>query len=83
LVDLTEQIALTDEETLDEAVECLVKHIPLNAKGVCDPKTLFQILLRAATTRDTIENTVKQLQKVTSSNNIRYHLAKLNNFSEL
>ena len=63
--------------------DCLAKHIPLNAKGACDPKTLFQILLRAAATRDTIENTVNQLQGTTSSNNIRYHLAKLNNFDEL
>jgi hypothetical protein len=77
------QIALTDEETLTEAVDCLAKHIPLNAKGACNPKTLFQILLRAAATHDTIENTVKQLQGTTSSNNIRYHLAKLNNFTEL
>lgn len=52
------QIALTDEETLTEAVDCLTKHIPLNAKGACNPKTLFQILLRAAATHDTIENTV-------------------------
>ncbi len=74
------QIALTDEETLTEAVDCLAKHIPLNAKGVCDSKTLFQILLRAAATHDTIENTAKQLKQVTTSNNIRYHLGKLNNF---
>lgn len=80
MIDLTEQIALTGEETLDEAVDCLAKHIPLNAKGACNPKTLFQIILRAAATRDTIENTVKQLQGVTSSNNIRYHLGKLNDF---
>lgn len=79
MVDVTEQIALTDEETLTEAVDCLAKHIPLDAKGACDPKTLFQILLRAAATHDTIENTVKQLQGVTSSNNIRYHLAKIDN----
>jgi putative transposase len=83
LVDVTEQIALTDEETLTEAVDCLAKHIPLNAKGACNPKTLFQILLRAAATGDTIENTVKQLQGTTSSNNIRYHLAKLNDFVQL
>lgn len=83
MVDVTEQIALTDEETLTEAVDCLAKHIPLDAKGACDPKTLFQILLRAAATHDTIENTVKQLQGVTSSNNIRYHLAKIDNFAEL
>jgi putative transposase len=83
LVDRTLQIAFTDQETLTEAVDCLAKHIPLNAKGACDPKTLFQILLRAAATHDTIENTVKQLQGVTSSNNIRYHLAKLNDFAEL
>lgn len=83
MVDITEQIALTDEETLTEAVECLAKHIPLDAKGACDPNTLFQILLRAAATHNTIENTVNQLQETTSSNNIRYHLAKLNDFNEL
>lgn len=82
MIDLTKQIALTDEETLDEVVDCLAKHIPLNAQGACEPKTLFQILLRAAATGNTIENTVKQLQGTTSSNNIRYHLAKINDFAE-
>jgi putative transposase len=82
-MNLTQQIALTDEETLNEVVDCLAKHIPLKAKGACDPTTLFQIVVRAATTRDTIENTTKQLKEVTTSNNIRYHLAKINNFVEL
>ncbi|MDZ4876756.1 MAG: ISH3 family transposase ISMbu7 [Chroococcidiopsis cubana SAG 39.79] len=77
------QIALTDEETLTVAVDCLAKHIPLDAKEPCDPKTLFQILLRAAATHDTIENTAKQLKQVTTSNNIRYHLGKINNFIDL
>jgi putative transposase len=83
LVDVTEQIALTDEETLTEAVDCLAKHIPLNAQGAGEPKTLFQILLRAAATGDTIESTAKQLKQVTTSNNIRYHLGKINNFVDL
>lgn len=83
MTNLTQQLALTDEETLNEVVDCLAKYIPLKAKGACDPATLFQIVVRAATTHDTIENTAKQLQGVTSSNNIRYHLGKLNDFVAL
>jgi len=83
LTNLTQQLALTDEETLNEVVDCLAKYIPLKAKGACSPATLFQIVVRAATTHDTIENTAKQLQGVTSSNNIRYHLGKLNDFVAL
>lgn len=76
-------IALTDEETLTEAVDCLAKHIPLNTEGACEPNALFQIVLRAAATGDTIENTTKQLKQVTTSNNIRYHLGKINNFVDV
>lgn len=83
MINLAQQLALTDEETLNEVVDCLAKYIPLNAKGTCEPKTLFQIVLRAATTHDTIENTAKQLKSVTTSNNIRYHLGKINNFVDL
>jgi putative transposase len=39
--------------------------------------------LRAAATGDTIESTAKQLKQVTTSNNIRYHLGKINNFVDL
>lgn len=77
------QIALTDEETLIEAVDCLAKHIPLNAPVQANQKLYSKSCSQAATTGDTIENTVKQLQRATSSNNIRYHLAKLNDFVEL
>ncbi len=78
-----EKLVLTDEETLTEVVNCLAKHIPINSTGAGDPQNLFKVLVRAASKQDTIENTSKELKKVTSGNNIRYHLGKISDFQQL
>ncbi len=51
---------LTDEQTLDEVLDCLAKHIPIETQGTCDQRTIFEILIHAASNRDSIENTWKQ-----------------------
>lgn len=78
-----EQLVLTDEETLTEVVNCLAKHIPINSSGAGNPQNLFKVLVRAASNQDTIENTSKELKKATSGNNIRYHLGKISDFTQL
>ena len=78
-----EELALTDSETLDEVIECLVENFSIETQGVCDEQTLFEILVKAASSGDSIENTAKTLKNVPTSNDIRYHLNKINNFEEL
>ena len=78
-----EKLVLTESETLTEVVNCLVKHIPINSTGAGNPESLFQVLVRAASKQDTIENTSKELKKSTCGNNIRYHLGKISNFEAL
>jgi len=77
------QIILTESETLQETIDCLIEHIPVETQGAFDATDLFQILVRAASNNDSIENTSKILKEVPSSKNIRYHLDKINNFVEV
>ncbi|GAX46036.1 transposase, IS4 [Tolypothrix sp. NIES-4075] len=79
----SEKLALTDSETLDEVLECLSENISIETQGACDQKTLFEILVKAASSQDSIENTAKILKKIPTANDIRYHLDKINNFEEL
>ena len=79
----SEELALTDLETLDEVLECLVENFSIETQGVCDQKTLFEILIKAASSGDSIENTAKLLKNVPTANDIRYHLNKINKFEEL
>lgn len=72
-----------DSETLDEVIECLVENFSIETQGVCDQQTLFEILIKAASSGDSIENTAKLLKNVPTANDIRYHLNKINNFEEL
>ncbi|MEH1874015.1 MAG: hypothetical protein V7K73_21990 [Nostoc sp.] len=39
----TEEPILTDLETLDEVIECLVENFSIETQGVCDQQTLFEI----------------------------------------
>ncbi|MFH7027688.1 MAG: hypothetical protein ACHBN1_20385 [Heteroscytonema crispum UTEX LB 1556] len=67
---------LTDSKTLNEVVNCLTENIPIPTQGKCEQKNIFEILIRAATQKDSIENTTKVLKNVPTSNDIRYHLEK-------
>ena len=78
-----EELALTDSQTLDEVIECLIENFSIETQGVCDQQTLFEILIKAASSGDSIENTAKLLKNVPTANDIRYHLNKINNFEEL
>lgn len=80
---VSEELALTDSETLDEIIECLMENFSIETQGLCDQQTLFEILIKAASSGDSIENTAKLLKNVPTANDIRYHLNKINNFEEL
>lgn len=75
--------ALTDEATLEAAVDCLLEHIPLEMEGGYTCEDLFEILLRAASRSDSIEHTAQRLEGVPSGNGIRYHLDKLDNMAKV
>lgn len=74
---------LTDSKTLNEVVNCLSENIPIQTQGKCEQKNIFEILIRAATQRDSIENTSKVLKNVPTSNDIRYHLEKYSDLNSL
>jgi putative transposase len=73
--------SLTDETTLQSAIDCLSEHLPLEMTGDYSSQDLFEILLRAASQRDSLEHTVRQLEGASSGNGIRYHLNKLNDMA--
>jgi putative transposase len=74
---------LTDSKTLKEVVNCLTEHIPINIQGKCSQQNIFEILIRAASQKDSIENTTKVLKNVPTSNDVRYHLEKYENLASL
>ena len=74
---------LTDSKTLSEVVNCVTEHIPIKTQGKCEQQNIFEILIRAATQRDSIENTSKVLKNVPTSNDIRYHLEKYEDLTSL
>jgi putative transposase len=74
---------LTDSKTLEEVVNSLTEHIPIKTQGQCEQQKIFEILIRSATQRDSIENTTKVLKNVPTSNDIRYHLEKYSDLKSL
>lgn len=74
---------LTDSKTLNEVVNCLTENITIQTQGKCEQKNIFEILIRAATQKDSIENTTKVLKNVPTSNDIRYHLDKYSDLKSL
>lgn len=80
---LSKHLALTDSETLEEVLNCLTENIAIETQGACDQKTLFEILVGAASNADSIENTTKILNSSPCGSDIRYHLDKINNFEQL
>jgi hypothetical protein len=80
---ISKKIALTDQETLDEVLDCLTENFKIETQGAFNQKNLFEILVRAASIGDSIENTSKVLNQSPSGNDIRYHLDKINNFEQI
>jgi putative transposase len=83
LINETRQILLTESETLQTTIDCLIQHIPLETQGGFSASDLYQILVRAASNCDSIENTSKMLKNARCGRNIRHHLDKINDFDTL
>jgi putative transposase len=74
---------LNDEQTLETVLESLLEHIQIDTQGDCDEETLFTVLLRAASTCDTIEHTADTLENVPDGGTIRYHVNKCRNMADM
>lgn len=67
---------LTDEQTLREVIECVLEHVSIDMQGECDEETVFTIVVRAASTNESIEHTAATLEDAPDGATIRYHLEK-------
>jgi HPt (histidine-containing phosphotransfer) domain-containing protein len=74
---------ITDAATLEEVMDVLEEHVPIQMEGDFQPETLFEILIHAASNAESIEQTCKTLEDTPTSNDVRYHLNKLENMEEL
>ncbi len=74
---------ITDSQTLKEVVNCLTETLPIKTQGKCEQQNIFEILIRAATPRESRENTTKVLKEVPTSNDIRYHLEKYSDLKSM
>lgn len=79
----TQTPVITDARTLEEVISCLERNIPVYTQGNCDQRTIYEILIRAASMGDSIENTCKTLEDVPCGNDIRYHLEKFDDMKNL
>ena len=80
---ISEKAVLTDEQAVKEVIDCLTENISIKTQSDCQQNHLFNILVGAASRGDTIENTTSSLKNSWSGRNVRYHLSKIDNFSEL
>lgn len=73
----TSAAGLKDAETWEEGMDCLTEPLEIPMQGACAQKTLFEILVRAASQNESVEQTCNTLEDVPGGNNVRYHLEKL------
>ena len=68
-------LKLTDRDTRDAAVERLATYLPLEVDGyACTTEMVLDVLIKAATTRQTIESTCNDLEGVVDGETVRSHL---------
>ena len=75
--------ALTDNATLEAALDCLLETMPIDMQGNHAPQTLYEVLLWAASHHDTVNHACEMLNGVPTANDIRYHLSKFDNIQTL
>ena len=74
---------ISDSATLEEVMDVLQEHVPIQMEGDFQPETLFEILVHAASNAQSIEQTSKTLDACPTGNDVRYHLNKLEDPEEL
>ena len=68
-------LKLTDEDTRKEAIERLSTYFPLQVSGYeCSPETVFDVLVKAAMTGQTIETVCNGLTNMVAGETIRGYL---------
>jgi hypothetical protein len=77
------QQVLSDEQTLEQMLECLVEHVSIDMQGECTEETLFTVLLRTACTCESIEFTADTLEEAPDGSTLRYHLEKCRQVDEM
>ncbi len=71
----TTTLKLTDEDTRQEAIEKLSTYFPLQVSGYeCTTETVFDVLVKAAVTGQTIETTCNDLDDMVDGETIRSYL---------
>lgn len=75
--------ALTDEDTLNAAIDWVSTQMPLETQGVYSSQMFYHVLLWAASRQDTVEHACQVLTGVPSSNDVRYHLNQLEDMADL
>ena len=69
------RLKLTDEDTRHEAIGRLTMYFPLQASGYeCSTETVFDVLVKAAVTRQTIETVCNDLDDMVDGETIRGYL---------
>ncbi len=80
----TEKPVLTDKETLNEVIECLIENLPLSTKKTETENDLYNIIIGAASSADSIENAANKLEKSYTGKTVRNYLVKnFQSFKEL
>jgi len=68
-------LKLTDEDTRQEAIARLTRYFPLNVSGYeCKAETVFDVLVKAAVTQQSIEAVCKELDEMVVGETIRGYL---------
>jgi hypothetical protein len=68
-------LTLTDAETREAAVERLATYLPLEVAGyACTTETVLDVLIQAATTRQTIESVCNDLDEIVDGETVRGYL---------
>ena len=55
---------ITDAATLEEVMDVLQEHVPIQMDGDFQPETLFEILVHAASNGQSIEQTCRMLEDI-------------------
>ena len=77
-------LKLTDEDTRNEAIERLGTYFPLQITGYdCTAETVYDVLIKAAVTRQTIEAVCNDLNEMVDGETIRGYLNEQVNVDDL
>ncbi len=74
---------INDEQTLSEVIDSLLEHVSIDMQGECNEEMVFTILVRAASTSESIEHTAQTLEDAPDGGTIRHHLNKCHDMATM